>query len=148
MARSFPASATFCSPCSQAAEPNSTPRVAGRGFGEGQPHAERSRHGAILPASATFCSRRSQAAEPNSTPRVTGRGFGEGQVEQLHFSVAPLQFSHQRHQLVIGLVDEFLRMFAIGDVANVALNDLMAVFPIDVADELYFASFSLCGSER
>ena len=36
MARSFPASATFCSPCSQAAEPNSKPRVAGRGFGEGQ----------------------------------------------------------------------------------------------------------------
>jgi hypothetical protein len=32
MARSFPASAPFCSPCSQAAEPNSTPRVAGRGF--------------------------------------------------------------------------------------------------------------------
>ena len=36
MARSFPASASFCSPCSQAAEPNSKPRVAGRGFGEGQ----------------------------------------------------------------------------------------------------------------
>jgi hypothetical protein len=36
MARSFPASAPFCSPCSQAAEPNSKPRVAGRGFGEGQ----------------------------------------------------------------------------------------------------------------
>ena len=27
----------FCSPCSQAAEPNSTPRVAGRGFGEDSP---------------------------------------------------------------------------------------------------------------
>ena len=36
MARSFPASAPFCSPCSQAAEPNSKPRVAGRGCGEGQ----------------------------------------------------------------------------------------------------------------
>ena len=60
-------------------------------------------------------------------------------VEQLHFSVAPLQLSHQRHQLVIGLADEFLRVFAIGDVAYVALNDLMAVFPIDVADKLDFS---------
>jgi hypothetical protein len=42
MARSFPASAPCCSPCSQAAEPNSKPRVAGRGFGEGQPpHPDR-----------------------------------------------------------------------------------------------------------
>ena len=43
MARSFPASATFCSPCSQAAEPNSTPRVAGRGFGEGQDRGGKAR---------------------------------------------------------------------------------------------------------
>ena len=36
MARRFPAVQSPPSPCCQAAEPNSKPRVAGRGFGEGQ----------------------------------------------------------------------------------------------------------------
>ena len=36
MARRFPAAQSPPSPCCQAAEPNSKPRVAGRGFGEGQ----------------------------------------------------------------------------------------------------------------
>ena len=37
MARRFPAAQSPPSPCCQAAEPNSKPRVAGRGFGEGHP---------------------------------------------------------------------------------------------------------------
>ena len=36
MARRFPAAQSPPSPCCQAAEPKSKPRVAGRGFGEGQ----------------------------------------------------------------------------------------------------------------
>ena len=39
MARRFPAAQSPPSPCCQAAEPNSKPRVAGRGFGEGQVQA-------------------------------------------------------------------------------------------------------------
>ena len=69
-------------------------------------------------------------------------------VEQLHFTVAPLRFSDQNLQLVTGLPRGSLCTFACGDVANVALNDVMAVFRIDVADKLHFAVLSLFGLER
>src|SRR5436309_15202596 len=68
-------------------------------------------------------------------------------VEQLHFTVAPLRFSDQNLQLVTGLPRGSRCTFACGDVANVALNDVMAAFRIDDADKLHFAVLSLFGLE-
>ena len=54
----------------------------------------------------------------------------------------------QQPEPLFGFPQRFLRPLALGDVANVALNDLLLIFCIDVTDKLHFPQLSLFGLER
>ena len=92
MARSFLASAPFCSPCSQAAEPNSKPRVAGRGFGEG--HGPRSaRDRTHLRRSSPSESRAWNPRGPHRPPRTLAEPL-RGAGDRLHPARVPGSLPH------------------------------------------------------
>jgi len=49
---------------------------------------------------------------------------------------------------LIALPDKFFGGFALGDVADVALNDLLVAFLVEVADKLHVPALSIFGLKR
>jgi hypothetical protein len=60
----------------------------------------------------------------------------------------PFQFSGLIGQLVVRAAQDVFRPFAYGDVANVALDNVLGVFLVNVADEFHFAALARFGLER
>src|SRR5438093_1460064 len=69
-------------------------------------------------------------------------------IEQLHFTIAPLRFNNQNLQLITNLPHSSLCTFTYNDVANIALNNIMTIFRIDIADKLHFTMLSLFGLKQ
>src|SRR5688500_9606379 len=63
-------------------------------------------------------------------------------------AVSPFSISARRLRTLQKKPPFFLKSLAVSDVADVALNNMMAVFFIDVANKLHFAELSVGGLQR